>query len=44
MATVCAARVSARSAVRAGQPLQLALGTSRRYFFDAAAGKSTGRR
>ena len=36
------ARVSARSAVRAGQPLQLAVDTSRLHFFDPGSGASIG--
>jgi multiple sugar transport system ATP-binding protein len=36
------ARVSARSPVRAGQPLQLAVDTSRLHFFDPATGESIG--
>ena len=36
------ARVSARSAVRPGQTLQLALDTSRLHFFDPASGQSIG--
>jgi len=35
-------RVSARSAVRAGQPLQLAVDTSRLHFFDPVSGQSIG--
>jgi multiple sugar transport system ATP-binding protein len=37
------ARVSARSAVRAGQPLQLAVDTSRLHFFDPSSGETIGR-
>ena len=36
------ARVSARSAVRAGQPLQLAVDTGRLHFFDPTTGESIG--
>jgi multiple sugar transport system ATP-binding protein len=36
------ARVSARSAARPGQPLQLAVDTSRLHFFDPASGESIG--
>jgi multiple sugar transport system ATP-binding protein len=36
------ARVSARSAVRPGQPLELAVDTSRMHFFDPATGASIG--
>jgi multiple sugar transport system ATP-binding protein len=36
------ARVSARSAVRAGQPLQLAVDTSRVHFFDPTTGETIG--
>ena len=36
------ARVSARSRVRAGQPLQLAVDTSRVHFFDPATGETIG--
>src|ERR1700677_3216008 len=36
------ARVSARSAVRSGQPLELAIDTSRLHFFDPASGESIG--
>ena len=36
------ARVSSRSAVRPGQPLQLAVDTSRLHFFDPASGNSIG--
>ena len=36
------ARVSARSAVRSGQPLELAVDTSRLHFFDPASGESIG--
>jgi multiple sugar transport system ATP-binding protein len=37
------ARVSARSPVRAGQPLQLAVDTSRLHFFDPTSGETIGR-
>src|ERR1700726_4790851 len=36
------ARVSSRSAVRPGQPLQLAIDTTRLHFFDPASGESIG--
>ncbi len=36
------ARVSVRSAVRSGQPLELAVDTSRLHFFDPASGESIG--
>jgi hypothetical protein len=36
------ARVSSRSAVRAGAPLELAIDTSRLHFFDPASGESIG--
>jgi multiple sugar transport system ATP-binding protein len=36
------ARVSARSPVRPGQPLQLAVDTSRLHFFDPASGETIG--
>jgi multiple sugar transport system ATP-binding protein len=36
------ARVSARSAVRPGQPLQLAVDTSRLHFFDPSSGEAIG--
>ncbi len=36
------ARVSARSAVRSGQPLELAVDTSRLHFFDPVSGESIG--
>ena len=36
------ARVSSRSAVRPGQPLELAVDTSRLHFFDPASGASIG--
>ena len=36
------ARVSARSAVRSGQPLELAVDTSRLHFFDPTSGESIG--
>ena len=36
------ARVSARSAVRSGQQLELAVDTSRLHFFDTASGESIG--
>jgi multiple sugar transport system ATP-binding protein len=37
------ARVSSRSAVRPGAPLELAVDTSRLHFFDPASGESIGR-
>jgi multiple sugar transport system ATP-binding protein len=37
------ARVSARSAVRPGQPLELAVDTRRLHFFDPASGETIGR-
>ena len=40
--TLWTARVSARSAVRSGQPLELAVDTSRLHFFDPASGESIG--
>jgi len=36
------ARVSARSAARSGQPLQLAVDTTRLHFFDPASGHTIG--
>jgi multiple sugar transport system ATP-binding protein len=36
------ARVSSRSAARSGQPLELAVDTSRMHFFDPASGESIG--
>jgi multiple sugar transport system ATP-binding protein len=36
------ARVSSRSAARSGQPLELAVDTSRLHFFDPASGQSIG--
>jgi multiple sugar transport system ATP-binding protein len=36
------ARVSSRSAARAGQPLQLAIDTTRLHFFDPATGQTIG--
>ena len=36
------ARVSSRSAVRPGAPLELAVDTSRLHFFDPASGESIG--
>jgi multiple sugar transport system ATP-binding protein len=36
------ARVSSRSAVRPGQPLQLSIDTTRLHFFDPASGESIG--
>ena len=36
------ARISSRSAVRPGQPLDLAIDTSRLHFFDPASGESIG--
>ncbi|HTU04298.1 MAG TPA: ABC transporter ATP-binding protein, partial [Trebonia sp.] len=36
------ARVSSRSAARVGQPLELAVDTSRLYFFDPVSGESIG--
>ena len=40
--TLWTARVSARSGVRSGQPLELAIDTSRLHFFDPASGESIG--
>jgi multiple sugar transport system ATP-binding protein len=40
--TLWTARVSARSAVRSGQPLDLAIDTSRLHFFDPTSGESIG--
>jgi multiple sugar transport system ATP-binding protein len=40
--TLWTARVSSRSAVRSGAPLQLAVDTSRLHFFDPATGHSIG--
>jgi len=40
--TLWTARVSNRSAVRSGQPLELAIDTSRLHFFDPASGESIG--
>ncbi len=40
--TLWTARVSSRSAVRSGQPLELAIDTSRLHFFDPASGESIG--
>jgi len=40
--TLWTARVSARSAVRSGQPLELAIDTSRLHFFDPTSGESIG--
>jgi hypothetical protein len=37
------ARVSSRSAVRPGAPLELAVDISRLHFFDPASGESIGR-
>ena len=36
------ARVSSRSAARSGQPLELAVDTTRLHFFDPASGESIG--
>jgi hypothetical protein len=36
------ARVSSRSAARSGQPLELAVDTTRLHFFDPASGQSIG--
>jgi len=36
------ARVSARSVVRSGQPIELAVDTSRMHFFDPTSGESIG--
>jgi multiple sugar transport system ATP-binding protein len=36
------ARVSSRSAARSGQPLELAVDTSRMHFFDPASGETIG--
>ena len=40
--TLWTARVSSRSAVRSGRPLELAIDTSRLHFFDPASGESIG--
>jgi multiple sugar transport system ATP-binding protein len=40
--TLWTARVSARSAVRSGQPIELAIDTSRLHFFDPTSGESIG--